>query len=63
MTGAFVAELAGGYIDSTSGRNLVYWIEVAVEESFEMIGLVLLIGAVLHYLPLIAPRTVVAFRS
>ena len=61
VLGAFGCELIGGYIDGIHGRSFWYWVEVICEEGLEMAGLVLVIGAVLDYLGLVAARLTLDF--
>jgi hypothetical protein len=59
--GAYGCELVGGYLYSTGGRTVWYWVEVVAEEALEMAGLVLAIGAILGYLATVAPRFTLHF--
>lgn len=49
--GAIGMEMIGGYIDSTIGqKNVYYVVEVTIEESLEMLGIVVFIHALISYI-------------
>ena len=48
--GALGMEMVGGYIASTTGKNLSYVIGLTIEESLEMLGIVVFIHALMSYI-------------
>lgn len=56
VLGAIGCELIGGWLMSRGETGWPYALEVAAEETLEMAGLVLAIGAVLDYLRIVAPK-------
>lgn len=55
VAGAIGCELIGGWLMSRGITGWPYALEVAAEETLEMAGLVLAIGAVLDYLRIVSP--------
>jgi hypothetical protein len=50
VVGAVGFEMLGGAFESSAGRGLAYALIVAVEETLEMLGVAVLIGALLEYI-------------
>jgi len=64
LTGALVMEMIEGRYDTQHGvENMPYRIMVAIEESLEMIGVVIFISALLTYLATIAERIEFCIRE
>jgi len=64
FTGALGLELIGGYYTELYGRdNFFYSIITTIEESLELIGVVLIIKALLNYIEVNLPKVTLTFGS
>lgn len=61
VLGAIGCEMIGGWLVSQGDQGWRYALEIAAEETLEIAGVVLAIGAVLDYLRLVAPDYRIAF--
>ena len=50
VLGAVVVEMVGGYLDSIEDHPALYFLEVCIEESLEMIGVLLAMRAMLLHI-------------
>lgn len=51
LTGAIAFEMIGGYyIDLNPGKDLIYAVITSFEESLEMLGVIIFINSLLHYI-------------
>ncbi len=64
VSGSIGFEIAGGHITALRGQhNLPFQLVATIEESLEMFGILVFIGALLDYLARITGRVRVSFRS
>ncbi|KAA5548791.1 multidrug transporter [Adhaeribacter rhizoryzae] len=63
VSGAIGCELIEGYIEKFYGRNLVYNLFTTIEESLEMVSIVIFIYALLDYITLQKSKLTLKFKS